>query len=137
MIVGNMIGVGVYVGSYYSLLSLKDARLVLLVWLIGGIHAICGAIAYGAVASRLPVSGGEYSYLSRCVHPAIGFIAGWISIIAGFTAPIAASALLMGEYLVGADAAGTIASDDISRVRIIATAAIVVAAAPVAASLVA
>ena len=129
MIVGNMIGVGVYVGSYYSLLSLKDARLVLLVWLIGGIHAICGAIAYGAVASRLPVSGGEYSYLSRCVHPAIGFIAGWISIIAGFTAPIAASALLMGEYLVGADAASTIASDDISRVRIIATAAIVVAAA--------
>lgn len=129
MIVGNMIGVGVYVGSYYSLLSLKDARLVLLVWLIGGMHAICGAIAYGAVASRLPVSGGEYSYLSRCVHPAIGFIAGWISIIAGFTAPIAASALLMGEYLVGADPAGTIASDDISRVRIIATASIVVAAA--------
>lgn len=124
-----MIGVGVYVGSYYSLLSLKDARLVLLVWFIGGIHAICGAIAYGAVASRLPVSGGEYSYLSRCVHPAIGFIAGWISIIAGFTAPIGASALLLGEYLVGADPAGASASDSISRVRIIATASILVAAA--------
>ncbi len=101
LVVGNMIGVGVYVGSFYSLLSLKDARLVLLVWLVGGIHAICGAIAYGAIANRLPVSGGEYTYLTRCVHPAVGFVAGWISIIAGFTAPIAANALLLGEYLGG------------------------------------
>ncbi len=103
-----MIGVGVYVGSYYSLLSLKDARLVLLVWLIGGLHAICGAIAYGAIANRLPVSGGEYSYLTRCVHPAVGFIAGWISIIAGFTAPIAATSLLLGEYLGGTDSTLTL-----------------------------
>jgi APA family basic amino acid/polyamine antiporter len=99
LIVGNMIGVGVYVGGFYSLSSLKDARLVLLVWFIGGLHAICGAVAYGAVASRLPVSGGEYSYLTRCVHPIVGFVAGWISIIAGFTAPIAASALLIGSYV--------------------------------------
>ncbi len=102
-----MIGVGVYVGGYYSLLTLKDVRLVLLVWLFGGLHAICGAIAYGAIANRLPVSGGEYSYLSRCVHPAIGFVAGWISIIAGFTAPIAATALLLGKYLGGADSSAT------------------------------
>jgi amino acid transporter len=100
LVVGNMIGVGLYVGGYFSLLSLQDARLVLLVWLVGGLHAICGAIAYGAVANRLPVSGGEYSYLSRCVHPAIGFMAGWISIIAGFTAPIAASGLMIGRYVV-------------------------------------
>ncbi len=113
-----MIGVGVYVGSYYSLLSLKDARLVLLVWLIGGLHAICGAIAYGAIANRLPVSGGEYSYLTRCVHPAIGFVAGWISIIAGFTAPIAASALLVGKYVGGPDSST-------NSVKLIATASIV------------
>ena len=113
-----MIGVGIYVGSYYSLLTLKDARLVLLVWLIGGLHAICGAIAYGAIANRLPVSGGEYSYLTRCVHPAIGFVAGWISIIAGFTAPIAATALLLGKYLGGADSSAT-------ATKCIATASIV------------
>ena len=102
-----MIGVGVYVGGFYSLLSLKDARLVLLVWLIGGLHAICGAIAYGAIANRLPVSGGEYTYLTRCVHPAVGFVAGWISIVAGFTAPIAATALLLGTYIGGMDSTFT------------------------------
>ena len=123
-----MIGVGVYVGSYYSLLSLMDARLVLIVWLVGGLHALCGAIAYGAVAKRLPVSGGEYSYLSRCVHPAIGFVAGWISIIAGFTAPIAASALLLGKYLMNTVQAGSNSSDSNTQVRIVATAAILVAA---------
>jgi len=123
LIVGNMIGIGLYVGSYYSLLSLKDARLVLLVWLIGGLHALCGAIAYGAVARRLPVSGGEYTYLTRCVHPAIGFIAGWISIIAGFTAPIAGAALLLGEYL---DRLLMEANGD--QVRICATLAILAAA---------
>jgi amino acid transporter len=117
LVVGNMIGAGLYVGGFFSLLSLKDARLVLIVWLVGGLHAICGAIAYGAIANRLPISGGEYSYLTRCVHPAVGFVAGWISIIAGFTAPIALPALLIGEYLVGSD------STTIS-VQMIATASI-------------
>ena len=123
LIIGNMIGIGLYVGSYYSLLSLKDARLVLLVWVIGGLHALCGAIAYGAVAKRLPVSGGEYTYLTHFVHPAIGFIAGWISIIAGFTAPIAGAALLFGEYL-----SRFLHVENGNQVRIYATAAVVLAA---------
>lgn len=119
-----MIGVGVYVGGYYSLMSLKDARLVLIVWLVGGLHALCGAIAYGAVAKRLPVSGGEYSYLTRCVHPSVGFIAGWISIIAGFTAPIAAAGLLIEKYVGGSEAMFGL----IGNPPLIATVAILVAA---------
>jgi amino acid transporter len=129
LIAGNMIGVAIYVNSYYSLMSLKDARLVLLVWLVGGLHALCGAIAYGAVASRLPISGGEYTYLSRCIHPAIGLVAGWISIIAGFTAPIAASALLLANYaLQFADTTLVDPADQAFKVRWIATFAIVSAA---------
>lgn len=100
LVVGNMIGIGIYVSSTYSLASLKDAKLVLAIWLIAGIHALCGSVAYAAIARRLPVSGGEFAILTRWVHPSVGFIAAWISIIAGFSAPIAASAKLLGIYLV-------------------------------------
>mgnify|MGYP003337924033 CR=1 FL=1 len=105
LVIGNMIGAGVYISSSYALDALQDARLVLVAWAIGGLHAICGAIAYAALARRAALTGGEYVFLSRFVHPAVGFVAGWISIIAGFTAPIAAAGLVFGEYLVGAQQA--------------------------------
>lgn len=94
-----MIGIGIYVSSGYSLASLHDAKYVLAVWLIAGLHAIAGAVAYAAVAERLPISGGEFSILTKWVHPSIGFVAAWISIVAGFAAPIAASAKLLGYYV--------------------------------------
>ena len=72
---------------------------VMLAWWICGVWAICGAIAYGALVSRLPMSGGEYLFLSRFVHPAVGFLAGWISLVAGFTAPIAVAAQGAATYI--------------------------------------
>lgn len=101
LIIGNMIGSGVYISSSYALGALGDARLVLVAWLIGGLHAICGAIAYAALARRVRLSGGEFAFLSRFVHPAIGLMAGWISLTAGFAAPVAAAALVLGEYTIG------------------------------------
>jgi APA family basic amino acid/polyamine antiporter len=126
LIIGNMIGAGLYVSSFYSLSSLGDARLVLLVWVIGGVHALCGAVAYGAVAKRLPVSGGEYAFLSRCVHPGLGFVAGWISIVAGFTAPIAVTSLLLSQYILDMTPLANPSSEWIKKA--IATIAILVAA---------
>jgi amino acid transporter len=99
LVIGNMIGSGVYISTSYALDALQDARLVLLAWAIGGAHALCGAIAYAALARRVRMSGGEYAFLSRYVHPAIGVMAGWISLLAGFTAPIAVAALVFGEYV--------------------------------------
>lgn len=99
LVIGNMIGSGVYISSSYALGALGDARLVLVAWALGGLHAICGSVAYAALARRISISGGEYAFLSRFVHPAIGFTAGWISLIAGFTAPIATAALVFGEYI--------------------------------------
>ena len=100
LVIANMIGSGLYVSSHWSIMSLGNAKLVLLVWALGGIMAICGAVAYGALSKRLPLSGGEYLFLSRLVHPSIGFLAGWISLVAGFTAPIAASAMIVGTFAV-------------------------------------
>lgn len=95
LVVANMIGVGVYTSSGFALDSLGNPTRVLFGWILAGCWAIAGAIAYGSLASRVPLSGGEYLYLSRLMHPSVGFLAGWISLIAGFTAPIAASAKLV------------------------------------------
>jgi len=93
-----MIGSGLYTSSGFALSSLGRADLVMWVWGIAGVMALCGAVAYGAVAKRLPDSGGEYLYLSRLIHPSVGFLAGWISLVAGFTGPLAAAALVFAVY---------------------------------------
>lgn len=107
LVIANMIGAGVFTSSGYSLAALGNPGRVMLAWILCGVWAICGAIAYGSLVSRLPESGGEYLFLSRFVHPSVGFLAGWISVIAGFTAPIAAAALgaaLYGRPGLAADA---------------------------------
>jgi len=97
--VANMIGVGVFTTSGFALADLGEPTFVLLAWLIGGLLALCGALSYGALARRIPESGGEYTFLSLTVHPVAGFLAGWISLFVGFTAPIAAAAQGLQAYL--------------------------------------
>lgn len=98
LVVASMVGTGVFTTSGFLLADLQSPWLVLLAWLVGGGLATCGALCYGALARRLPESGGEYLFLSRTVHPAAGAMAGWISIVVGFAAPLAATALAFGEY---------------------------------------
>jgi APA family basic amino acid/polyamine antiporter len=106
LVVGNMIGVGVFTTSGFALADLGRREWVLLAWLVGGLLAMCGALSYGALARRIPESGGEYTFLSQTIHPLAGFVAGWISLLVGFTAPIAAAALGLQAYLVGSGGDG-------------------------------
>jgi len=99
LVVANMIGAGVFTTSGFALGDLGAVEPVLLAWLVGGVIAICGALSYGALAQRYPESGGEYLFLSRMIHPIAGFLAGWVSLLAGFTAPIAAAALGLQAYI--------------------------------------
>ena len=100
LVVANMIGAGVFTTSGFTLASLGDPRLVLLAWLVGGIIALCGAWSYGLLVRRYPGSGGEYAFLAR-FHPLAGFIAGWVSILAGFSGAIAFAAKGFETYLPG------------------------------------
>jgi APA family basic amino acid/polyamine antiporter len=100
LVIANMIGAGVFTTSGYSFGSLGDRQFVMLAWLIGGAIAICGAISYGQLAQRITESGGEYLFLSRLVHPSIGFVAGWVSLIAGFTGAIAYAATAFESYAI-------------------------------------
>jgi APA family basic amino acid/polyamine antiporter len=104
LVIANMIGAGIFTTSGFALADLGSPAPVLLAWLVGGLFATCGALCYGALARRIPISGGEYTFLSRTIHPLAGFLAGWVSLLAGFTAPIAVAALGLQAYL--ADAVG-------------------------------
>jgi APA family basic amino acid/polyamine antiporter len=99
LVVANMIGAGVFTTSGFALADLGRPDVVLLAWGVGGLMAVCGALSYGALARRIPESGGEYTFLSKIVHPLAGFLAGWVSLLVGFTAPIAAAALGLQAYL--------------------------------------
>ena len=93
-----MIGTGVFTTSGFLLADLRSPWLVLAAWAVGGVIAILGALSYGALARHIPESGGEYLFLSRTLHPAAGYLAGCVSLLVGFSSPIAAAAFAFGEY---------------------------------------
>lgn len=100
LVVASMIGAGVFTTSGYSLAELGSPTYVMWAWVVGGFVALCGALSYGGLARHIAESGGEYLFLSRVVHPAAGFIAGWISLLAGFTGAIAFAATAFEMYAV-------------------------------------
>ena len=99
IVVANMIGAGVLTLAGFLLMELRNPLLMMILWFIGGIGALCGAICYGQLGATFPMAGGEYAFLSRLFHPLAGFLSGWISFFVGFSAPIAAAALAFVEYL--------------------------------------
>ncbi len=107
LVVATMIGTGVFVSAGFMAHDL-DAAAILIGWLLGGVFALCGALCYSAVAMKIPRSGGEYRFLYEAYHPYLGCLAGWISLVIGFAAPIAMAAIAAGAYaevLIGKGAA--------------------------------
>ncbi|NKB97608.1 MAG: amino acid permease [Pseudomonadales bacterium] len=94
-----MIGTGVFTSLGFQLLDIESASIVIFLWVLGGILALCGALCYAELGAALPRSGGEYNYLSRIYHPSLGFVSGWVSMTIGFAAPTALAAMTAGRYL--------------------------------------
>ena len=99
--VADMIGIGVFTSLGFQVKDIPSAFAVLMLWVVGGVAALCGALSYAELSAAFPRSGGEYNFLSRIYHPAIGFLAGWISATVGFSAPIALAAMAFGVYFKG------------------------------------
>jgi basic amino acid/polyamine antiporter, APA family len=93
-----MIGTGVFTSLGFQVLGIHSVFALMLIWIIGGIAATCGALAYGELGAAMPRSGGEYHFLSRIFHPAVGFVSGWVSSTVGFAAPVALAAMALGDY---------------------------------------
>jgi len=99
LVVSNMIGTGIFTSTGFQAGELGSPNLILWIWVVGGICAFLGAICYSELGINFPSSGGEYVYLTRAFGPTWGFMTGWASFFAGFSAPIAAAALAFSEYL--------------------------------------
>lgn len=101
LVVANMVGTGVFTSLGFQLAEIPSRPAILLLWLLGGILALCGALCYAELSAALPRSGGEYNFLGAIYHPALGVMAGLVSIFAGFAAPVALAAMAFGSYLQG------------------------------------
>ena len=99
VVVANMIGTGVFTSLGFQLLDIRSTFPLLLLWVVGGAAAFCGAVSYAELGAAIPRSGGEYTFLSRIYHPVVGLVSGWISATIGFAAPTALAAITFGTYL--------------------------------------
>lgn len=99
IVIASMIGTGVFTSLGFQLIGVHSGFGILMLWLVGGIIALCGAFSYGELASAMPRSGGEYIYLSKIFHPFAGFLSGWVSATVAFAAPAALAAMALGTYV--------------------------------------
>ncbi len=99
LVISNMVGAGIFSTTGFLAGNLGSASLVLLCWAVGALFAFAGALSYSELGINFPSSGGEYVYLTHAFGPEWGFMTGWVSFFAGFSAPIAAAALTFSDYL--------------------------------------
>ncbi len=98
-VVASMIGTGVFTSLGFQLNDIQSVFPLIMLWIVGGVIALCGALSYSELGAALPRSGGEYHLLSRIIHPAIGFAGGFVSATVGFSAPAVLAAMALGKYL--------------------------------------
>lgn len=98
IVIANMVGTGVFTSLGFQLMTLQSGFALIMLWVVGGIVAMCGALSYAELGAALPRSGGEYNFLGRIYHPGAGFVSGWISSTIGFSAPVALAAMTFGAY---------------------------------------
>src|ERR1700692_4967293 len=94
----DMIGVGVFPSLGFQVKDIPSGFSILLLWIVGGIVALCGVFSYSELGAMFPRSSGEYNFLSRAFHPAFGFLAGFVSATVGFAAPVELGGMGFGGY---------------------------------------
>ncbi len=119
LIIGNMVGTSIYVSLGFQVEAGHNGWSILLLWAVGAGIALLGALCYAELASMFPASGGEYQFLRQVYPSRVGFLSGWIALVAGFPAPLALGALAFGQYFMGS-VTGEIANGSDWRVKALA-----------------
>ncbi|WP_312299027.1 amino acid permease [Chryseobacterium sp.] len=99
IVVSNMIGTGIFTTLGFQLSDITNTYSIFLLWAIGGVLALFGAFCYAELGSFFKGNGGDFIYLKETYHPLFGYLISWISLIIGFSSPVALAALAMSKYL--------------------------------------
>ena len=98
IVIANMVGTGVFTSLGFQLLDIQSGFVILVLWSLGGLIAVSGAMTYAELGAAFPRSGGESNFLSEIYHPAVGFGGGWTSLTLGFAGPTALAAMTFAAY---------------------------------------
>ncbi len=98
LVVANMVGTGIFTTSGFIIQELGNPWAMLGCWAVGGLFALAGALCYGELGARYPRAGGEYVFLRESFGELMAFLSGWVSLLVGFSAPLAAAAVAFAVY---------------------------------------
>ena len=99
IVIANMIGAGIFTSLGFQLVDTVNTWSIVILWCLGALMALCGALSYAEIATYWVRSGGEYHFLSKAFHPLLGYLSGWVSLTIGFSAPIALSGMALAAYI--------------------------------------
>src|SRR6266566_2441843 len=98
LVVGSMIGSGIFIVSADILRQVGTPGVLLLVWLLSGVVTLLGALTYGELAAMFPKAGGQYVYLREGISPLFGYLYGWTLFLVIQTGTIAAVAVAFARF---------------------------------------
>lgn len=98
LLIGNMIGIGIFTTTGFIAENIQTPSYLFLIWILGAGYAYCGALVYAELATRFPVSGGDYHFLKAAYHPLLGFLFGWSTFAVTYTGSIAVIAIGFASY---------------------------------------
>jgi APA family basic amino acid/polyamine antiporter len=98
MLVGIVIGSGIFLTTGIMAQSLPSSGMILLAWIFGGLIVLCGALTYAELGAAMPEAGGQYVYLKEAYSPLYGFLFGWQLFLVSMSGAIAALAAAFAEY---------------------------------------
>ncbi len=98
IVMGGIVGAGIFMNPSEVAHRVHTPGLILGVWALGGVVALCGAFIWAELATRLPGAGGQYLYLREAYHPAVAFLYGWVLLLVTQTGGMAAVAVTFAAY---------------------------------------
>jgi APA family basic amino acid/polyamine antiporter len=98
VVMGGIVGSGIFINAYVVARQVHTAALILGAWAVGGVVAMLGAFIYAELADRMPAVGGQYAYLREAYHPAVGFLYGWVLLLVIQTGGMAAVTVTFARY---------------------------------------